>query len=602
MAHLLLVALLANPLAVFRAWNRGTPDSVFQMAWVATRDPSLANWLLYLHWSRSIARSQRDLARRDLQQALQQAETNAEAARTLTEPLQDFFRAFRHAWPPETLLAWLDTLESRWPGLSSVWLLYERGWQTLRQENPARAGTLWARVVQEAPASPYARWLLANLDSLLPLSARERGYALYRQGRYREALPLLRSSTEHPFAYLVCLYRLRENREFLRAYRRLRRRLKPAQRHRLDYYRAVVLDRMGRKQEAIRTLVHLARQSSRWRDAAVTYASLLGLETNYITRTARLLERRLGAYPAARSRAALLHLVMNRRSQAQRLFRRNLRASGFYRAQALYFLYRLTHNRAYADTLRAEFPLSYYTARLSEPPEALHRHRGCPGPDACPPSHRFRVLTRTLFNGWAERDPFARSCPLKAALLADSSGNPALVIRMAQRVPGLQDRPDSLALALLFPLPAPWRRALQSLHLADPWLLLGLVREESHFRPFVVSPAGAIGLSQVMPTTYRQLFPDGQDGDLFAPLQNLRAGAAVLQRELDTFGSPMLALAAYNAGPHRVRTWQNLWRRRGILNHEDLWVEFIPYRETRNYVRRVYRSWRMYRWLYPAAF
>ncbi len=603
MAGLLFLTFLALLPAdsLFLAWNRGhldASDRVFS-ATVGESAPILNAWALYLRWSAAIARSDRDAARQALAEALRQAEGSSEVAGLLEETLHDFFAAFRHTFPADSLRAWLREVHHRWPSPDEAWWHYERGWLWIH-ERPDSAGLLWAQVVRLKPGSPYARWVLQDSLTRAYLTPEELGYALYRQGNYEEALPLLKRSRRYTAEYLTALYRLRKNRAFLREFRRLSARLTPRKRHRLEYYRAVVLDRLGRQQEAIRALVHLARRSSRWRDAAVTYASLLGLETNYITRTARLLERKLGRYPAARSRAALLHLVVRRTSAARRLFRRNLAARGFYRAQALYFLYRLTHDAAYADTLLREFPLSYYTARLQAPPEALHRHSLVALSDSCAPSPGFRLLARYFFNPWAE--PLARHCPLQAARLADSVGNPALTIRLIHRVPGVQGHPDSLALALLFPLPALWRPAVAALNLPDPWLLLGLIREESHFRPFVVSPAGAVGLTQVMPSTYRQLFPGGRDGDLFHGLANLRAGAAVLRRELAAFGSPTLAVAAYNAGPHRVRKWQKLWRRRGILDREDLWIEFIPFRETRNYVRRVYRSWRLYRWLYPAAF
>jgi soluble lytic murein transglycosylase-like protein len=81
----------------------------------------------------------------------------------------------------------------------------------------------------------------------------------------------------------------------------------------------------------------------------------------------------------------------------------------------------------------------------------------------------------------------------------------------------------------------------------DPALLAALVQHESGFDPSVVSHAGAIGLAQLMPGT-----ADGLGVDPSDPLGNLRGGARYLREQLDRFGSPELALAAYNAGPTRV--------------------------------------------------
>jgi len=81
----------------------------------------------------------------------------------------------------------------------------------------------------------------------------------------------------------------------------------------------------------------------------------------------------------------------------------------------------------------------------------------------------------------------------------------------------------------------------------DPEMFLRLIQQESSFRPDVVSPKGAIGLGQLMPATAKELGVDPTD-----PMQNLEGSARYLSQQLKRFGSPDLALAAYNAGPTRV--------------------------------------------------
>jgi hypothetical protein len=81
----------------------------------------------------------------------------------------------------------------------------------------------------------------------------------------------------------------------------------------------------------------------------------------------------------------------------------------------------------------------------------------------------------------------------------------------------------------------------------DPDMFLRLIQQESSFRPDVVSPKGAIGLGQLMPATAKELGVDPTD-----PMQNLEGSAKYLSQQLKRFGSPDLALAAYNAGPTRV--------------------------------------------------
>ncbi len=102
-----------------------------------------------------------------------------------------------------------------------------------------------------------------------------------------------------------------------------------------------------------------------------------------------------------------------------------------------------------------------------------------------------------------------------------------------------------------------------------PWLLAALVDAESAFDPRAVSRAGAMGLTQLMPSAAA----DHRVGDPFDPADNLRGGAAHLRRMLDRFGELRLALAAYNAGPTTVARYGGV----------------PPFRETHGYLERVLR-------------
>jgi soluble lytic murein transglycosylase len=138
-----------------------------------------------------------------------------------------------------------------------------------------------------------------------------------------------------------------------------------------------------------------------------------------------------------------------------------------------------------------------------------------------------------------------------------------------------------------------------------PSVFLGLVRTESAFMPSIASHAGAVGLSQVMPATAREVAavikrrggPDyAADGeiDLTNPEINVHLGAVYL-RDLNTsLGSPMLALLGYNAGPGRIRRI----RRESPNLPEDLFIETIAITETRNYGKRVMAAAAAYGYLY----
>jgi soluble lytic murein transglycosylase-like protein len=86
----------------------------------------------------------------------------------------------------------------------------------------------------------------------------------------------------------------------------------------------------------------------------------------------------------------------------------------------------------------------------------------------------------------------------------------------------------------------------------DPHLAYNLVLAESSFRSGAVSSKGAVGLTQVKPSTATWLFPGTRQVDLLSPRYNLRVGFRYLRRLLDTYGDANLALLAYNRGPARV--------------------------------------------------
>jgi soluble lytic murein transglycosylase-like protein len=119
-------------------------------------------------------------------------------------------------------------------------------------------------------------------------------------------------------------------------------------------------------------------------------------------------------------------------------------------------------------------------------------------------------------------------------------------------------------------------------------LLYGVIRQESVFTTDVRSRAGALGLMQVMPATGRNVFrhENGSKGrpDLRDPGENVRLGTAYLRDLLAQFGGDTAAaVAAYNAGPGRVRAWK---KAAGALP-QDEFLESIPIAETRAYVKRV---------------
>lgn len=142
----------------------------------------------------------------------------------------------------------------------------------------------------------------------------------------------------------------------------------------------------------------------------------------------------------------------------------------------------------------------------------------------------------------------------------------------------------------------------------DPAWVYALVRAESAFIEDVRSPAGALGLMQVMPRTgemtARQLGMNNFNSNHLTQAEhNVPIGSKYLRMMYDDFnGNMILATAAYNAGPHRVRSWLP---EAGCIE-PDVWIENIPFLETRNYVKRVLSyisiyEWRLERGIRPLA-
>lgn len=170
-----------------------------------------------------------------------------------------------------------------------------------------------------------------------------------------------------------------------------------------------------------------------------------------------------------------------------------------------------------------------------------------------------------------------------AAVLADSWGWHDRAILTVARAKHFDD------LDLRYPIA--FRRQVMShsdKHQLDPAWVFGVLRQESAFNPEARSHAGAMGLMQLMPRTARGVarhlkLPLHDTWELFKPNRNIQLGTAHLRRVLDIHGNnQVLATAAYNAGSSRVKSWLPAQDQPA-----DVWIETVPFNETRNYVQRV---------------
>lgn len=156
---------------------------------------------------------------------------------------------------------------------------------------------------------------------------------------------------------------------------------------------------------------------------------------------------------------------------------------------------------------------------------------------------------------------------------------------------------DDLALRYPLPWPEQFAAAAESARIPSSWAY-GVARSESLFIPDIRSRAGAIGIMQLMPATGRRAadqldLPYRGLTTLTDPASNIRLGTTYLGEMLELFdANRVVATAAYNAGPSRVANWLPKSDRLDAR----IWIENIPFNETRDYVRRVLVSETIFNW------
>jgi len=136
----------------------------------------------------------------------------------------------------------------------------------------------------------------------------------------------------------------------------------------------------------------------------------------------------------------------------------------------------------------------------------------------------------------------------------------------------------------------------------DPYFALAIMREESHFNPRALSSSKAMGLMQLMPATAKHVARKKnielkKKEDIYNPELNTLLGTLYLGGLSERFKSELIYTAgSYNAGPHNMLKWIKRWKGKPL----DAFVEQIPFNETKNYVKRVYLSYKLYKQIYSS--
>ena len=424
------------------------------------------------------------------------------------------------------------------------------------------------------------------------------------------------------------------------------------------YTLAAAYRRIGRRsslEEHVQTLGEKHPQSSWYEEALFVAGNYFRIAGN-TERSMEYYRKVFESFPQG-ERAPVTHWYVTwqayrdrRLSAAKRLFEEHIKSypASPQVSAAFYWLGRMAEQEAplasvaYYRKLTETFPNYYYgllarerlsrlppeIVRLPASPQPIFANISRPGNGAVPaggPSgadsavlSRIKILESAWLLDWAiaELSDAARNSSqpfwLGEALarLEKERGRHHVAMRYGKRhVSGyfamnVEDLPREMW-EILFPR-LYWDELQKNAKAAnlDPYLVAGLIRQESEFNPRARSRSNARGLMQLLPSTARDMSRRVSDrrarsyklASLYLPEINMIYGTHYLRQVLDQFdGTVEYALAGYNAGPRRVTQWT----RDANFGEPAEFVESIPITETRNYVQAVLRNAAMYRLLYP---
>ncbi len=378
--------------------------------------------------------------------------------------------------------------------------------------------------------------------------------------------------------------------------------------------------RRGRDREAIKLADQLARRfpsSNEAEEGVLFNARLLtdaGQRRQARTRLAKLAAKRSGSNAsAARWMLAWMSYQDHLRDAAERFAEFAASASTEEeRAQGLYWQARIGKKRAAAGLFKRAGELDalgWYGLLARErlglaaasPAPFPPRRTPAPPPPALGLAENLASLG-LLSEAAAEADWYVARHPGDAGAAAlpvyERAGRTDRALAVAESLLGGRGpHAPKVVLEAAYPSAFPAEVAKSAQHTQiDPYLILAVMRRESLFKPDTRSAAGAVGLLQLLPATARRAAmvlgrPALRDEELTVPSTAIDLGAWYLAELLGRFGDPVPALAAYNAGPRVAGPWAA----QGQGQPLDEWVENIPYRETRKYVKIVIGAWSAYR-------
>ena len=533
-------------------------------------------------------------------------------------------------YPKEAQQSYATFVERYPSGGDSISALYGSALCREKLGDAAAAAAILRNIYLIYPASPFADKAALELQNLAATGVKTEPYTgaelckragtLYDLGRYLKGaeafaeIPLTGESDDFvrkvKFKKGQALYKARRYQQAQSTFTALSGNAEA------ELWVARTLDKAGKADEAFQLFLKLAQDP---KGGSVAQEAML--EAAYLKRFQRkwseavpLFKRYLAAAPSQKNGNVLWETAWSSYQSrdyqdAAALFKKMAEREDT-RDKALYWLGKtltLTGDSKGAQeafaALATEYPLGYYALisnqwqagdSLPQPPksmaEVLPMPSGFEREKALIALGLFEEAARELSLSKKGKNPAGI-----ARLYLEMGNYNGAYHTMAAEKPKRGDKENASVLGATYPLAFRDDVAKNAAtHAVPESLVYAVMRTESNYFPAALSPVGAVGLMQIMPST-AEAMSKGDSKRLASPDLNIKLGTRHLKDLLELYEKNLtLTVAAYNAGSGNVKRWQKAY---GDLP-EDEFVESIPFRETREYVKKVVSSMQMYQKLY----
>ncbi len=466
--------------------------------------------------------------------------------------------------------------------------IFLKALKALSNSDTINARNLAKELAKIKPDSPYALRLAWLIDDTL------KAYVHYSCGNYKEADSIFSKikTDRYAFAQIMSAYRRRNYEKTARIYEKLKNKLSEQERKNLLLQIGYSYWKTGKPIKGLEYLLFIANEDNEAAARLVTdilikeNSEIIEQYRKNVVARSQKLSYSLGLY----------HFFKNDTVGAETLFIKSLTGRDKRIAiRARYYLKELGRDNDNYPDEELKFDYFYILDRgfviTNEPEPEVPKEA----------FEKLKIFKYLLILG-DQAEALYHVLPepnvlYGAVKLAERYGNDYIRIKLALDYHSLIPEKNGTPLYLLKHIfPTNYYEQISTIanfYNVRPEIVIALMREESRFNPHAVSPAGAIGLMQVIPVTGKRILREATPDSLLIPDLNITIGIKYLSMLSDSFPNLIHTLCAYNAGESRIREWKNIYN----TSNQLLFVELIPFRETREYVQRILRSIIIYQYL-----